>query len=319
MTRSLVVVADDDMGPDGTAGGLITIAAGLTGPVTLGIVSTSSTPGPSEAPIAGVDRVVTVRVSGGDRRPDMMELALRELLARERPAAVLMNFSWDTASFAAAVAHSLDLGFAADVLQVEREADGTIVAQRAMYGGKVLAEIEIAADTPALLLVRSSVTAAAADSDTTTPTETTELDVTAEVGPVRHVGFVQPPTGDVDLTRENVILAVGRGVGSRENVEVFASLARRLGVALGASRPVVDMGWLPSQHQIGQSGVNVAPALYIGFGISGALQHMTGMRASERIVAVNTDPDAPIFAIAHDGAHEDAMAVAEALEKLLDD
>jgi electron transfer flavoprotein alpha subunit len=121
----------------------------------------------------------------------------------------------------------------------------------------------------------------------------------------------------VDLKRADVVLAVGRGVGAQENIGVFAELAEQLGAVLGASRPLVDAGWLPPAHQVGQTGVTVKPKVYVAFGISGAIQHLAGMQASKTIVAVNTDEAAPIFNVATVGAVADINEVAEQMKLLL--
>jgi electron transfer flavoprotein alpha subunit len=116
-----------------------------------------------------------------------------------------------------------------------------------------------------------------------------------------------------NLASANVIVAVGRGIGGPENLPVFEALSRRLGAALGASRVVVDAGWLPFSHQVGQTGTSVSPDLYLAFGISGAVQHLAGMRGSDRVVAINTDPDAAICRVADVVIIGDAVEVATGL------
>jgi electron transfer flavoprotein alpha subunit len=112
------------------------------------------------------------------------------------------------------------------------------------------------------------------------------------------------------------VLSVGRGIGEQQNLEQFERLAQRLGATLGVSRPLVDAGWVANDRQVGQSGKTVKPRVYLALGISGAVQHLAGMRGSDTIIAVNSDPDAPIFGVAHYGAVADLFDVAEELESI---
>lgn len=130
---------------------------------------------------------------------------------------------------------------------------------------------------------------------------------------VRLERLVPPETGDVDITRQAVLVAVGRGLQRADNVTLAEELARLLGGAVAASRPVIDQGWLPLSRQVGKSGMTVNPRLYLALGISGAPEHWKGMRQSQLIVAVNTDPQAPIFDGAHYGICADALELLPAL------
>jgi electron transfer flavoprotein alpha subunit len=131
------------------------------------------------------------------------------------------------------------------------------------------------------------------------------------------VGYEQAPIGDVDISRASLLLAIGRGVGEVENIPRFEMLAEKMGATLVASRPLVDAGWMPSSRLVGQSGSTVRPRIYLALGISGAVQHIYGMKSSETIIAVNSDPQAVIFSVAHYGAVADLFDVASELEKLL--
>jgi electron transfer flavoprotein alpha subunit len=138
------------------------------------------------------------------------------------------------------------------------------------------------------------------------------------VKPDREVlGYEEVAGEQVDLTKADVILAVGRGVGGADKMGVVEDLAKALGAEIGASRPVIDNGWLPRDRQIGSSGQTVAPKLYIAAGISGAIQHLVGMKGSSVVVAINKDPGAPIFTVAHYGIvgdlHEILPALTEAV------
>ncbi len=134
---------------------------------------------------------------------------------------------------------------------------------------------------------------------------------------VRFRAFHRPEAGDVDITREAILVSVGRGIGEQENIELVEELAAALGGAVSSSRPIADAGWLPRTRQVGKSGLRVKPKLYLALGISGAPEHLEGMRDAELIVAVNTDPRAPIFGVAHYGAVADILDVVPALTKRL--
>jgi electron transfer flavoprotein alpha subunit len=132
----------------------------------------------------------------------------------------------------------------------------------------------------------------------------------------RHQEFVEQPRADVDIADADFLLAIGRGIGDKEKIPTFEQLAQKLGATLAVSRPLVDAGWMPNSRQVGQSGKTVKPKVYLAMGISGAIQHLAGMKASGTIIAVNTDPEAAIFGTAHYGAVADLFEVAEELEKL---
>src|SRR5262249_6127077 len=131
-----------------------------------------------------------------------------------------------------------------------------------------------------------------------------------------HLRFVEVPQADVDITSADFLLSIGRGIGDKENIGRFVRLAERMGATLSVSRPIVDAGWMPSARQVGQSGKTVKPKVYLALGISGAVQHLAGMKGSGTIIAVNTDPEAAIFGVAHYGAVADLFKVVDELEKL---
>jgi electron transfer flavoprotein alpha subunit len=146
------------------------------------------------------------------------------------------------------------------------------------------------------------------------PPEVEEVAVDFAVGAgVRWLKYEEPEAGDVDITQQDCLVAVGRGINNQANLEVAEDLAAALGGAVCGSRPVIDQGWLPLVRQVGKSGATVKPRLYVAAGISGAPEHVEGMKDAEVIVAINTDPGAPIFSVAHYGIVEDATDVLEAL------
>jgi electron transfer flavoprotein alpha subunit len=141
-----------------------------------------------------------------------------------------------------------------------------------------------------------------------------DVSVTLQKAPgVSFKRYIEPEAGDVDITQQDVLVSVGRGMQSQDNLQVARDLAKELGGAVCGSRPVIDQGWLPMSCQVGKSGATVKPKLYIAAGISGAPEHVEGMKGAELIIAINTDPGAPIFGVAHFGIEEDATDVLPAL------
>ena len=136
--------------------------------------------------------------------------------------------------------------------------------------------------------------------------------------PVHLKKYIEPEAGDVDITQQEVLVAVGRGIQSPENLHLAETVAKQLHGAVCASRPVIDQGWLPLSRQVGKSGATVKPKLYLALGISGAPEHSEGMKGSALIVAVNTDRSAPIFNIAHYGIVGDVLEVLPALSKAIE-
>ena len=208
------------------------------------------------------------------------------------------------------------LGFASDVVALDW--DGGPVARRGAYGDKLLDELEFPGKACTLLMLRPG-TFAPAVVGAARPPGGAPFDAGELPGAARteHVGFREAPAGDVDITKADFLLSIGRGVAEQDNIPRFEELARRLGATLSVSRPIVDAGWMPSARQVGQSGKTVKPRLYLALGISGAVQHLAGMRTAETIIAVNTDPEAPIFGVAHYGAVVDMFELADELEAQL--
>jgi electron transfer flavoprotein alpha subunit len=195
--------------------------------------------------------------------------------------------------------------------------DGELRCRRPLLGGKMESTVRVMGEGPALLSVQSG--AFPADALQSGQAEIAALHVDGEAAaPDREILGVEEVAGNqVDLSRSEVIVAVGRGVGGEDKMAVVEELAQVLGADLGASRPVIDNGWLPRDRQIGSSGQTVAPKLYIALGISGAIQHVVGMKGAGVVVAVNKDPGAPIFAVADYGIVADLNEVVPALTAAL--
>jgi electron transfer flavoprotein alpha subunit len=290
---------------------LVSAARTLGGPVAVAVIG--SDPSALDVNREGVDEIVQIRVEQAEFENDVYQHALEALIEERQPEAVLLGFTVNSMGYAAAVAAKLGLGFASDVFAVSREG-GSVVATRAFYGSKVHAELEFPAGKPVLLLLRPTVWPVAGGVGSA---PVTELALGAVASRARHKEFREAAKGDVDITSADFLLSIGRGVGEQDSIPMFEELAGKLGATLAVSRPLVDAGWMPNARQVGQSGKTVKPKVYLALGISGAVQHLAGMKASETIIAVNTDPEAAIFDVAHYGAVADLFDVAEELAKLV--
>jgi electron transfer flavoprotein alpha subunit len=260
----------------------------------------------------GVDEVLTVHAPAEHFEPHVAQHALAALIEQEQPALVLLGHTIDALGVAPALAAAAGLGFASDVTAIGW--DGGPIATRGAYGDKLVATYDFPGKACTVLLVRAGTFPAA--SPGAAPVRAVEIDL-AGVARCEHVEFREVPAGDVDITKADFLLSIGRGVEGKDNIERFEELAERLGATLSVSRPLVDAGWMPASRQVGQSGKTVKPRIYLALGISGAVQHLAGMRTAETIIAVNTDPEAPIFGVAHYGAVADMFELADALDAAL--
>jgi electron transfer flavoprotein alpha subunit len=213
---------------------------------------------------------------------------------------------WDTAPRAAA---ALDAGFVSDCFDISADG-GSITYKRRVFNGKLDATISASSDK----VVASIQPGATSAFDGSTEGSVNKLDVATGDLKTKFVEIKKAEAKGVDLSKASVIVSGGRGVGAPEKFpEVIQPLADALGGAMGASRPVVDAGWLPHEYQVGSSGQVVKPKLYIACGISGAIQHLVGMKTSNFIIAINKDPDAPIFEVADLGVVADLFEIVPAL------
>ncbi len=192
---------------------------------------------------------------------------------------------------------------------------GALVATSQIYGGKIQAEAVPGGEA---CIVSCLAGAFPADAGRVGAGLAPALEQIASPVPladlqVKFVRMIEPQGGDVDITQQPILVSIGRGIGGQENIELAQELAEALGTAVSASRPVTDAGWLPKTRQVGKSGLTVKPKIYLAFGISGAPEHLEGMRGAEMIIAVNTDPKAPIFDVAHYGATCDMLDLLPAL------
>lgn len=229
------------------------------------------------------------------------------LVKKHQPEIVLTGASFQMRDFAAALAAELGVGIVTDGTEISVEG-GTISATRPSHGGNVINTMTFGDARPAIIAVRKQSFAEAQEQPGRSGQVVRE---SLPVTDIRtEVQEVTPKSGAVNLTDATIIVSGGRGLGSPENYQkLIPPLAEAFGGAYGASRAIVDAGWVPYEHQVGQTGKTVSPKLYVACGISGAIQHLAGMRTSQTIVAINKDPDAPIFRVATYGVTGDVNEI----------
>lgn len=246
--------------------------------------------------------------------PGAYVAALAASLGEGQPDFVVFPHTYQSVDFFPRLAHEVSAGLLPEVIGFRDEA-GELLFSRPILGGKMVAQVKVRGEGMVLVSVQSGAFSADGAETGEAPITTSHLDLTTtdrEILGVEEVGGEQ-----VDLTKSEIIVAVGRGIGGADKMGPTEELARVLGAELGASRPVIDSGWLPRDRQIGSSGQTVAPKLYIALGISGAIQHLVGMKGSSTVVAINKDPGAPIFTVANYGIVGDLHEIVPALTAAL--
>jgi electron transfer flavoprotein alpha subunit len=250
--------------------------------------------------------------------PDAYSLALEQTVAALDPTLVLLPHTYQTRDFAPTLAARLNRPLVTDVTAVAQRGERRVFV-RPMFQGKLTAEV--AAEGPAPHIATIQIGAFRADQAArgSTQAPTRRLAVTLDQSAVRERPDApyQEARQSVDLSQAERIVAVGRGIKGPENLPVAQNLAAALEAELAASRPICDAGWLPMERQVGSSGQTVAPKLYLALGISGAIQHLVGMKGSSTIAAINKDPDAPIFEVADYGIVGDLFEIVPALIEAL--
>jgi len=255
-----------------------------------------------------VDVIHTVD-AGEEFDHDTYAAATEALHAELDPAALLLPNSVNGLDYAPAVADSLGLPYATDAVDVAYD-DGLTVT-REMYGSKVETTVEVAGDQFVVSIRGGEWPAADGAGDA--EVSAFEFDESGVDDGARVQGFEEVGGGDVDIGEAEFLVSIGRGIEEEENLDLIRDLCDATGATLSSSRPIVDNGWLPKNRQVGQSGKQVTPKVYLAIGISGAVQHVAGMKGAETIIAVNTDPNAPIFDIADYGIVGDLFDVVPAL------
>ncbi|MDR1831837.1 MAG: electron transfer flavoprotein subunit alpha/FixB family protein [Fusobacteriaceae bacterium] len=265
--------------------------------------------GAAEALVYGADKVIVVDSADyAVFNLDVQTEILAQIAAECKPSTILLGATQNGKDLAGRLASRLDTGCVTDAFGVDVDGAGNIVWTCAAYGGTVYCDMVIDNARPQIGSLRS----AAFKKNEPVAGKTGEIiakdiKVSPEAVKVKVVEAVKEISETVNLEEAEVIVTGGRGMGSAENYELIKELAKLLGGEVGATRPVTEAGWVPKIHQVGQSGKIVSPKLYIACGVSGAVQHTSGMTGSDYIVAVNKDEEAPIFEVSDIGIVANAM------------
>jgi electron transfer flavoprotein alpha subunit len=304
------------------------LSAQGAGPVTVALVDHDAETLARTLAVAGVREVLAVPTPEARFEAHVTQAAVEQLIAQRRPSLVLAGHTIDSLGFAPAVAARRAHGFASDVTAVSWSERGAL-ARRPAYGEQLIAELDFPGKETVVLLLRPGAFAAAfgdgdIDGDGTAmegskaTIERLALDLEGSARSER-VELRQAPSGGVDITKADFVLAIGRGAASAGQVAELERLAARIGATLAVSGPLVEAGWAARGRKVGVSGKTVAPRVYLALGISGAAQHLAGMSRARTIIAVNSDAQARIFDVAHYGAVADLFDVATELERQLGD
>lgn len=241
------------------------------------------------------------------------QIALSGFIKDKKPVVTLIGHSAFGVDLAPALATSLKVPVVTDCIGLDF--DGTnLKATRAVYAGKLNCRTRV---KPAEFYI-STVRAAAfpaAEGNLEGQVKIVPSPVTEKVEYRRFLEYVEAAVGAVDITKSDIVIGIGRGIKEAKNMALVEELAKTIGGVLACSRPVVDAGWLPKERQVGSSGKTIKPKLYIAIGISGSFQHIAGIKGSQTIIAINKDPNAPIFAEAHYGIVDDLFKVVPPLKE----
>jgi electron transfer flavoprotein alpha subunit len=280
------------------------------------VIGASTAPLATEAAAKSVASVIRVEHPLLARyTPDGYTIALQQLLQAESPTLVVFPHTYQVRDYAPALAARLNQVLISDVVAI---ADGPVFT-RQLLQGRLTGNYRPQGSGPHFVSVQAGAFRADAVAAAATPAEITTFAPTLESAQIRTQPG-EPFRGSaqtVDLSSASLIVSVGRGIKEADNLSIVQDLAAALGAELAASRPICDNGWLPMERQVGSSGQTVSPKLYLAIGISGAIQHLVGMKGSQCIVAINKDPEAPIFEVADYGIVGDLFEVVPALTEAI--
>jgi electron transfer flavoprotein alpha subunit len=240
--------------------------------------------------------------------PDSYAAALQQFIQQQQPKLVLMPHTYQVRDFAPKLTTALDRTLIPDTIGYKYEG-GKLLFTRQMFQGKFAADVSFAGDPPYFATFQNGAFRGDQAEAGSAPIENVKIDVPANVIRNQPMEIFKEAKQAVDLTQAEIIVSVGRGIKEQKNIEMVKQLAEALGAEIAASRPICDSGWLPMDRQVGSSGQTVAPKLYLALGISGAIQHIVGMKGARTIVAINKDAEAPIFEIADYGIVADLFQV----------
>ena len=231
--------------------------------------------------------------------PDAFAAALKQFLSDYPPHLVLMPHTYQVRDFVPKLAAAIERTVISDCIGFRKDGD-KLLFTRQMFQGKFAADVSCAGGTPSFVTFQSGAFRAdkVEGGASAAPIETINVEVPGGVVRNKPQEVFKEAKQEVDLTQAEIIVSVGRGIKEQKNIEIAKQLAEAIGGEIAASRPICDSGWLPMDRQIGSSGQTVAPKLYLALGISGAIQHIVGMKGARSIVAINKDKEAPIFEIA---------------------
>jgi len=247
-----------------------------------------------------------------DYTPDGYTAALRQLIEKTSPRYVVFPHSYQMRDFAPKLATSLGRVLVSDA--VAHRIDGSdLIFVRQLFQGKMNVDVRFSGEPPYLASLQAGAYRAEKVETGSAPVEKFAPDLSASAIRTKPLELFRESQRAVDLTAAEIIVSVGRGIKEAENIPLVEKLAQALGAELAASRPICDSGWLPMERQVGSSGQTVSPKLYLAVGISGAIQHLVGMKGSKIVVAINKDPEAPIFEVADYGIVGDLFQVVPAL------
>jgi electron transfer flavoprotein alpha subunit len=266
----------------------------------------------------GADRILVAEDPRlGTYTTDAYVAVIEQIVKNEEPSILLLGASSQGKDLAARLAARLGVGMAQDCTSFSLE-DGRLTAVRPVYAGKAYEKIHFNNSTPQMATARPNVLSISSpDESRSANIEDVPVIIDEASLKTKVVEILKDERGQVDLTEADKIVSGGRGMKSQENYNILEDLANLIGATVGASRSAVDAGWRPHSDQVGQTGKVVSPTLYVACGISGAIQHLAGMSTSKFIVAINKDPDAPIFQKADYGIVDDLFKVVPALTEEL--
>ena len=246
--------------------------------------------------------------------PDGFVIALSQVVAEESPDFVVFPHTYQTRDYAPKLATRVRRTLVTDCIGIKQTLDGRVFV-RPMFQGKFVADVTVQGPTPHFVSVQVGAYRAEAVAQSKSSAPTRNVDVIVDSSSIRQRPSTpyQEARQAVDLAQADRIVAVGRGIKEQEHMPLIQELAKALDAELAASRPICDAGWLPMDRQIGSSGQTVAPSLYVALGISGAIQHLVGMKGARTIVAINKDVEAPIFEVADYGIVGDLFDIVPAL------